>query len=767
MAEINFSSNKAAVVKKMRRAIEVFACILVAIAIAFTVYMMQISEKNAQEYLENMAKRVAYLMSVKVKSDVQSLAVLSGSLSTHTQTFSNDDVTDFLLKNVANPKYHRLSFTYPDGTNIRVQDGVGKLPSANMEGISCFRIAMNGAPCFADASPEALAKSGFVNRYYVPVFDKNNRVVGVLGSMIDSDEFRKIMDNNDFNDTGFTHVIDKNGNYSIKAINETNTVSNFYDQHLNFIGTTPQKLLEDMHSKKAGFYTFKPKADKIYVGAYARIGASDQYVQINVPKNIAMMHVDYILYTIAIIVLIIGALLLFLLRFAAKLSKEHEEIIYKVAFTDPLTDGFNKNKFLLDAKELLIENRNCRYVMISAEIKKFDMIKELYGYKRAGKILKNVYSIIKRNLSKDSVCARDFGSSFVILYKYEKKEYLIKYFINKILADVEKYNTEVMSKMTPDFKNHAGMAVNVVFGIYPISDKTQSVNLMCDRAALAKQNLENEQSYLFYDESFREQVLEDKTIEDDMYTALDRGQYKIYLQPKFDMQTLNLTGAEALIRWNHPTLGLLNPEKFIPLFEQNGFMLALDNFVWKEAIKYIAERKKQELPIFPIAINVSKVHFASDKFIGYLSKLTQQYDVSPSNIAIQIAEDVCMEYKYQIVEFTEKIKAAGFRVEIDNFGSDEFYMDILRSAKIDTLNLDRVLLQNSIGDDRGETILKNMISLASALNVSTTSVGVETQAQGWFLKQAGCKDVQGFLFGEPILKDDFAAQFLHEKKSEE
>ena len=171
MAEINFSSNKKFVLKRMRRAIEVFSCVLVIIAVAFTVYMMQISEKNAQEYLENMAKRVAYLLSNKVKTDVQSLAVLSGSLSTYTQTYSKDEVTDFLIKNVSNPKYHRLSFTYPNGTNIRVQDGVGKLPSANMEGISCFGIAMNGAPCFADTTKEPLSKSGFVNRYYVPVFN--------------------------------------------------------------------------------------------------------------------------------------------------------------------------------------------------------------------------------------------------------------------------------------------------------------------------------------------------------------------------------------------------------------------------------------------------------------------------------------------------------------------------------------------------------------------------------------------------------------------
>lgn len=767
MAEINFSSNKKFVLKRMRRAIEVFSCVLVIIAVAFTVYMMQISEKNAQEYLENMAKRVAYLLSNKVKTDVQSLAVLSGSLSTYTQTYSKDEVTDFLIKNVSNPKYHRLSFTYPNGTNIRVQDGVGKLPSANMEGISCFGIAMNGAPCFADTTKEPLSKSGFVNRYYVPVFNKNNQVVGVLGSMIDSAEFRNIMDDNDFNDTGFTHVIDSDGNYLIKAANETNTVSNFYEQNLQFIGTTPQKLVEDMHTKKFGFYTFKPKGDKVYVGAYARVrGVGNQYVQINVPKNIAMMHVDYILYTIAIIVLIIGSLLLYMLHFTAKLSREQEEVIYKVAFTDPVTEGFNKNKFLLDAKELLVENRNCRYAMIYVEIKKFDMIKELYGYKRSERILKNIYTTLKRNLTKDSVLARDFGGNFVVLYQYEKKEFLMKYFINKILSEVEKYNNEVMSIMVPDFKNHAGMKVELSFGIYQIKDKTQSVQIMCDRAALTNQNVKNDESFVFYDESFREQVLEDKAIEDEMYIAMDRNQYKVCLQPRFDMQSLNLTGAEALVRWEHPKLGMLAPEKFVPLFEQNGFMIALDNFVWKEACKFIAERKKKGLPIFPISLNVSKTHFASDKFISYLLKLTQDYDIAPELLSLQIPEDVCVNYKYQIVEFVEKMKAVGFKVEIDKFGSDEFYMDILRKTSVDYINLDRVMIHNSVGDQKGETILKNMINLAQDLKMTTTAIGVETQAQGWFLKNAGCKNVQGYLFGGVVPKEEFGQNFLHEKSEE-
>ena len=220
-----------------------------------------------------------------------------------------------------------------------------------------------------------------------------------------------------------------------------------------------------------------------------------------------------------------------------------------------------------------------------------------------------------------------------MLYQYEKKEFLMKYFINKILSEVEKYNNEVMSIMVPDFKNHAGMKVELSFGIYQIKDKTQSVQIMCDRAALTNQNVKNDESFVFYDESFREQVLEDKAIEDEMYIAMDRNQYKVCLQPRFDMQSLNLTGAEALVRWEHPKLGMLAPEKFVPLFEQNGFMIALDNFVWKEACKFIAERtfefifvvssvnrvadnEVHRLPSLPITFSVCHIVFGSHKSIG-------------------------------------------------------------------------------------------------------------------------------------------------------
>ena len=252
-----------------------------------------------------------------------------------------------MLKNVTNEKYHRLSFTYPNGKNIRVQSGIGKLPSEDTESLTCFSTAIGGSPCFSDVSEEPLAKSGYVNRYYVPVYDKNNNIAGMLGSMIDTDIFKTILDYSDFDDKGYSNVIDSDGNYLIKSSNEKNVFSNFFAQRIKYIGTTKDKLIEDIKSHDSGTFWYKRVDGKTYLAAYAFIGNSNSYVISAVPKDVIMLHFNTVLRALLMVVLIIGMMLLILLRYTEKLYKDNEAAIYKVAFTDEVTESANKTTFLI------------------------------------------------------------------------------------------------------------------------------------------------------------------------------------------------------------------------------------------------------------------------------------------------------------------------------------------------------------------------------------------------------------------------------------
>ena len=766
MKNIKFRSDKEILIRRMTKIVTVVTFLCILLGTIFTVYIYKTEENACKNYLENLVKQTASNIRGRVKNDIQMLAVLSGGLSTYTSSFSETDVTSFLLKNVADEKYHRLSFTYPNGKNVRVQSGIGKLPSEDMEALSCFSTAMGGSPCFSDVTEEPLAKSGYVNRYYVPVYDKNHNVAGMLGSMIDTDIFKTILDYSDFDDKGYSNVIDSDGNYLIKSSNEKNVFSNFFGQRIKYIGTTKDKLIEEIKSHDSGTFWYKWINGKTYLAAYAFIGNSNSYVISNVPKDVIMLHFNTVLRALLMVVLIIGMMLLILLRYTEKLYKDNEAAIYKVAFTDEVTESANKTKFILEAEEILQQNKDEKFAMISMDITKFKVINELFGYNRANKILKDVYSIVKRNLTKGSVCARDFAATYVILYKYEKGEFIKKYFIDKILNEIEKYNEEVMSHLVPEYAAKVQTKLALSFGIYLVNDTSLPVAQMCDRASIAKRNIKDDviNIYRFYDDGLRAKILQDKAVEDEMYTALEKNQFQMYLQPKINLQTMELDGAEALVRWVHSLRGIVPPIDFIPIFEKNGFIIELDKCIWKQACEFLSHRKKQNLSLFPISVNVSRLHLNNDAFIDELLNLIKMYDIEPELLELELTESACLDNEKHFSEIMYKLKSYGFKISMDDFGVGYSSLNMLRHLPVDVLKLDRGFITDTIGNQKGETVIKNVLKMAEELNMKTVAEGVETAEQVAFLKQYGCKVAQGFLYGRPMSIDHFVNMFLNDKK---
>lgn len=767
MSDIRFRANKEFLINRMCKIISIITVLLIIAGISFTSYTVKTEEKACLKYMEQNAKQTSSNLRGRVKSDMQMLAVLSGNLSTEVPTFSEKDVTDYLLKKVSDEKFHRLSFTYPNGKNIRVQEQIGKLPSSNMEGLSCFSVAMSGAPCFADVTEEPLARSGFVNRYYVPVFNSKHQVAGVLGSMIDSDVFKTILSYNNFGDKGYSHIIDADGNYLVKSANETNVFPNFFDQKIKFIKTTEEKLKEDLKTRDSGTFQFKWKDGKKYIAAYSFIGYNNSFVLSDVPRDVILMHINNILGAISVIVLTIGALLLLLLRYSEKLNRENEMVIYKVAFTDEVTENINKTKFLLDAREFLTRYSDANYAMISMDIKKFKVINELYGYNRANVILKDVYNIVRRILPKGSICARDFAATYAILFRYEQKDFIVKYFINTVVAEIEKYNNEVMSSISDNANLRVISKLSLIFGIYLITDKTLPIVQMCDRASLAKRNIKTDviNNYQFYDDGIRAQILQDKAIEDEMYNALNDKQFKMYLQPKFNMETMELAGAEALVRWIHPKRGILPPNDFIPLFEKNGFIIELDKYMWRQTCEFIAQRQISGEYLFPISVNVSRVHLNNDAFIEELLDLIKEYDIQPKYLELELTESACLNDEKRFIQIITKLKDYGFIINMDDFGTGYSSLNMLRHLPVDVLKLDRNFITDSIGDKKGETIVRYVLKMANELNMMTVAEGIETPLQAKFLKDCGCDIAQGYLYGRPLAVEQFVNTFLMGEKS--
>lgn len=746
----------------MYTAIKVITILLVFLAIFFVKDILVKERVSAQKFLEQSVLQTASNLRGRISSSINEMDVLSVKLASKVNVSNEDAVADFLASHISDYSYHRLIFAYPDGRTVRYQKDMGRLASINWSKDKRFVEAISGDTVFADTKKSFEAGGeGYVNEYGVPVHGKNGKILGVLGSQVYADTYLKILGFNNYNEQGFSYIINEKGDFLVKPDRDRSKDTNFFDRDIKYIGKTKEEIYSLLREENYGTFLFKQNGQR-YAACFAIIDNPGRYVMTIVPLSVLMLHINKLLSGLILIVVTISVLLLFLLYYNNKLLGRHEKIVYDMAFTDKITGGRNKNSFTLEAREILDKNPDKKYAMICVEIKKIRALNELYGIENTNKILMDFYNLIENNLKEGSICARDHASTYVILYQYDREDFIAKYFVDKILDEVEIYNRDSMRLTSRTSGAQLSSKLSLVFGIYLIEDKTDSVDQMYERANTAKRTIgENVYNVCkFYDEALRDKILHEKTIEDEMVYALADRQFAMYLQPKFNLQTGELAGAEALIRWIHPVKGLIPPMHFIPLFERNGFVKEVDKYIWKLACKFLAERKKAGGKLFPISVNVSRIHMEDNAFIDELILLTRKYDVDAEYLELELTESACFNNEKYFKKAVQTLKELGFVVSMDDFGTGFSSLNMLRNLPIDVLKLDRGFIKDTIQDSKGQIVTKSIIDMANKLNMITVAEGIETEEQAEFLRSIGCKIAQGFLYGKPVDAREFISIFV-------
>ena len=302
-------------------------------------------------------------------------------------------------------------------------------------------------------------------------------------------------------------------------------------------------------------------------------------------------------------------------------------------------------------------------------------------------------------------------------------------------------------------------SLNASAGVFRIEDRALSVPLMCDRALMALRTVKNSYTdkVALYSEDMRLELLEEQSLTGDMDEALALGQFVVYFQPQVNYDEGRLIGAEALVRWQHPTRGLIPPNKFIPLFEKNGFISKLDGFVWERSCAYMRkwlDCKGTLLPV-SVSVNISRVNIYSKDLCADLLELVKKYGLPPDSLRLEITEGVYMEDSRQLAKVVGELQAAGFTVEMDDFGSGYSSLNMLKDVPVDLLKLDMRFLSSSRDEARSGNILSSVIRMAHWLRLPIITEGVETRAQADYLKNLGACYMQGYYFGRPMPAEDF------------
>ncbi len=416
---------------------------------------------------------------------------------------------------------------------------------------------------------------------------------------------------------------------------------------------------------------------------------------------------------------------------------------------DDVTGIRNFEKFSIDTKKAFEQNLNDKFAIIVIDIKNFKIINDIYGIQSGNDVLRQISIILQKTLSENMIFGRRYSDNFVVTVMYENESE-----IQQIISNMNKEinSSNFITKIEP------------TFGVYIVDDKSSDIEIMCDRANIAKKNynFDYKKTYVVYDRDFRKQLLEENNIEKEMYDALDNKKFFMYLQPKYDIFNKNIVGAEALVRWKRNNNDFLLPDKFLPLFEKNGFIIKLDEYIWEEACRIIRKWIDFGYKPVPISVNVSRRQIFNPKFMDMILWLTEKYNISHNLIGLELPESVFINNSDEIYEVLKKAKEYGFTLEMDDFGEGYSSLKMLKNVNVDVIKIDKDFLDETV-NKKGRIVVKHTITMAKELNLKVIAEGVESGEQIDFLKDAGCEFAQGFYFSQPLSIDEFEYKTFYKK----
>lgn len=452
-----------------------------------------------------------------------------------------------------------------------------------------------------------------------------------------------------------------------------------------------------------------------------------------------MNFITSILVFLAFMVLLLGWNI-YMIVHAVRERRRERDILY----TSTVTGGTNIQYFKDQAEELLKAGQRTQmnYAVISIRLEKYNNLCSCYGNKEGEEVLEDLCEVLQEHLKSEEVAAHSSKADFVLLLKYGKQENLL-HRIERIIS--------TLKKVRPDQKLNFGV------GIYWVPREYEDIGTMCNYVEVVQETIPEdiEDHIKFFDETMLAKQQWIRKLEEDMEQSLLNRDFKVYLQPKYSTKEEKLAGAEALVRWIHPTEGFIAPNEFIPIFEQNGFILQLDDYMISECAKLQAQWQYEGKKLVPVSVNVSRAHFTRRDLAEHICQLVDQYNVPHSMIEFELTESAFFDDKEMLIRTVKKLRNYGFHVSMDDFGAGYSSLNSLKELPLDVLKLDAEFFRGEEDKERGNLIVGEAIALAHKLDMRIVAEGIETREQVDFLAEKNCDLIQGYYFAKPMPVEEF------------
>lgn len=514
--------------------------------------------------------------------------------------------------------------------------------------------------------------------------------------------------------------------------------------------TELRNMISDMDRKGGDIACESGEGESCFY-AYSAVG--------KMPLRVVVMYTDNF-YTQSKNEIIMGSVvfsaitifsMMLLLFLTIRHNSSSKKLIEKMAYEDAVTGGKNLNFFKEFVAEHLNRYQGMMFLVHRFDIANFRYINEAYGHVKADQLLKIIIEEAGAIFNSKELCVRMNADQFVTFTKnstdLEERFFVLTDKVNARALDI-------------------GIRYPIKFkrGVYQIKSGEYDVPLLIDKANAARRTLtgEEQKSVFYYSEKLVKDMHKVDQIESEMESALFNNEFKMYIQPKWDIREDRLYGGEALVRWIKDDGSMVFPSDFVPVFEKNGFIGQLDMFMLESACKMVRQLLDDGCPPYPISVNQSRMLLNDPDYIGRVTEILERYHIPKGAIELEVTETVLFMERDKMLSVLRSLKAAEVNISMDDFGSGYSSLNMLKDFPFDVLKIDKEFFSESITSDTSVWILRMIFEMAAGLNMRVICEGVETKEQVEMLRKIGCHYVQGYYYSKPIPAEEFVKSFCKE-----
>ncbi|PBI18127.1 GGDEF domain-containing protein [Clostridioides difficile] len=723
--------------KKNSLVLSIILCSLIISILVITVFntvkLHNISSKQSKNYLNDVSTQIVMNVDSKIKFILSDLRIMADFI----KQYEGDSRYEYLSKRKTSYKYYDIGIIDLEG---KAEFLSGK--KFDLKNTDSYKKGIEGKEY-----SEVIESMGFVF-YSVPIFNDNHEVSSILIGVSNKESMDEILNIDNFNGEGTIEIINSQGRPLFIGKN-TELIKDLGHKYKSS-GDEPwaQKMLNDFKNDKSGNITITSSKGVQCLLTYYPItkGLNDWHFVLIVPEDAVLGELNklnsFTIIMTFIITCIIGiiTLILYIIR------RKYVNQIENIAYLDSITNGINSTKFSILVKPLILESPDSTYMMVAINIKDFKLINDCFGSKKGNLTLKHLYNVLYKNIDENEefVCRHDADLFYLLIKNRPVLEALE--LLYKIEADINYFNK---NRENPYF-------LRISAGIYTIENHNEDLITIQDHANTARKsfNKAHQSDFSFYSDIERKRLISEKEISNLMEKALENKEFFMCLQPKIDIKSGKISGAESLVRWKNSEKGIIYPCDFIPLFEKSGFICKLDLYILEETCKLISKWIKEGKEVLRISVNVSRQHLNDKLFLEKYKLICNKYNVPTYLIDLELTESIFLENP-EAVDIIDDIHSNGFKCSIDDFGFGYSSLGILKDFKVDIIKLDRSFFVSKNNIDRGKVVIKSIIELSKRLGMKVTAEGIEELEQVEFLKNVGCDYIQGYVFSKPLLISDF------------